>query len=261
MKLSIIGGGAMGSATALGLLSQNILNPSDIIISTPHPGKDRRLNEAGIKIVSDNAGAIEGADLIILAVKPWILPQAVRDITPMLDCKRQEVCAIVAGIAGADLISMFGDKIPDSLSIAIPNTAMIACESMTFIVQLRGKTPLAENVFNNLGKMRIIQEKNLPGAIALASCGTAFAMRYVRAACEGGVELGFRASEAQDLVVQTLKGVVRLLEQPGSHPETEIDKVTTPGGITIRGLNAMEKAGFTNAVIRGLLAAGTINRL
>ena len=91
--------------------------------------------------------------------------------------------------------------------------------------------------------------------MVLASCGIANALRYVRAATEGGVQLGFRAGEAQHIVAQTLRGAASLLDADGAHAETEIDKVTTPGGLTIRGLNAMEQAGFSNAVIRGLLAA------
>lgn len=79
-------------------------------------------------------------------------------------------------------------------------------------------------------------------------------MRYIRAAVEGGVELGFKAVDAQKIVVQTVKGAAGLLSLPGAHPESEIDKVTTPGGVTIRGLNEMEHAGFTSAVIRGLKA-------
>jgi pyrroline-5-carboxylate reductase len=80
-------------------------------------------------------------------------------------------------------------------------------------------------------------------------------MRYVRAASEGGVELGFKAADAQRIVMQTMKGAVELLQASGMHPEAAIDLVTTPGGVTIRGLNAMEEAGFTHAVIHGLKAS------
>ena len=91
--------------------------------------------------------------------------------------------------------------------------------------------------------------------MALASCGIAYAFRYIRAASEGGVELGFKAHQTQEIVMQTLKGAVALLEADNLHPEEAIDQVTTPGGYTIKGLNAMEQAGFTNAVIQGLLAS------
>jgi pyrroline-5-carboxylate reductase len=95
----------------------------------------------------------------------------------------------------------------------------------------------------------------MPAATSLASCGIAYAFRYIRAAMEGGVELGIRADEAKSIVMQTLRGAVDVLEASGAHPEAEIDRVTTPGGLTIRGLNAMEAAGFTHSVIEGLRAS------
>ena len=100
----------------------------------------------------------------------------------------------------------------------------------------------------------VTEERLLGAGMTLASCGIAYAMRYVRAAAEGGVELGFKADVAKDIVLQTLKGAVDLLQANGNHPEAEIDKVCTPDGLTIRGLNEMEHAGFTSAVIRGLKA-------
>ncbi len=105
-----------------------------------------------------------------------------------------------------------------------------------------------------MGTTLVIDEQHLPAATTLASCGIAYAMRYIRAAMEGGTELGFKAAVAQEIVAQTVKGAAALLSVPGAHPESEIDKVTTPGGLTIRGLNEMEHAGFTSAVIRGLKA-------
>jgi pyrroline-5-carboxylate reductase len=110
-------------------------------------------------------------------------------------------------------------------------------------------------ILRELGDAMLVEERLMNAGMVLASCGIAYALRYIRAASEGGVQLGFRAAEAQHIVAQTLRGAASLLERPNAHPEAEIDRVTTPGGLTIRGLNAMEQAGFTNAVIRGLLAA------
>lgn len=89
----------------------------------------------------------------------------------------------------------------------------------------------------------------------LASCGIAYALRYVRAATQGGIELGMREDVARKAIAQTLIGAAELLLQNNTHPEIEIDRVTTPGGITIKGLNAMEAAGFSNSVIAGLLSS------
>ena len=109
-------------------------------------------------------------------------------------------------------------------------------------------------LFDAVGKTAVVDERRLKAGMMLASCGTAFALRYVRASAEGGVELGLYPKEAVEAALQTVKGAAALLEARGTHPEQEIDRVTTPGGITIRGLNAMEEAGFTAAVIAGLKA-------
>ena len=111
------------------------------------------------------------------------------------------------------------------------------------------------HIFQELGDAMLVEERLMGAGMALASCGIAYAMRYIRAATEGGVELGMYARDAQRIVQQTLRGAVELLEATGGHPEEEIDKVTTPGGITIRGLNAMEQNGFSNSVIQGLKAS------
>lgn len=254
IRIAVIGGGAMGGAAVRGLVDAGV-NPGLITVANPSAGKLAPLAALGVNTLSDNREAVKGASLVIIAVKPWILPGVVDEIRDTLDYDTQEVAVIVAGVSCDDLIEMFrkSNGCPD-LSIVMPNTAMVLRESMTFIVEAVGAPDLAIPVFSRLGKVMVIEEKLLPAATALASCGIAYAMRYVRAAVEGGVELGFCASDAQAIVVETIKGAASLLSVPGAHPESEIDRVTTPGGITIKGLNAMEQAGFTSAVIAGLKA-------
>ena len=130
--------------------------------------------------------------------------------------------------------------------------------SMTFISSARSTNEMDStilDIFGELGEAMLIDEAVMPAATSLASCGIAYALRYIRAAMEGGVELGFRADDAKHIVMQTLRGAVDVLEANGTHPEVEIDRVTTPGGLTIKGLNAMEAAGFTHSVIEGLRAS------
>jgi pyrroline-5-carboxylate reductase len=144
------------------------------------------------------------------------------------------------------------------LFLVIPNIAIAQLQSMTFIVpSVATETQHTEQVvalFDSMGKTIITDEQHLAAGTTLASCGIAYAMRYVRAASEGGVELGFKADDAKQIVMQTMKGAVELLQATGLHPEAAIDLVTTPGGVTIKGLNEMEHAGFTSSVIRGLKA-------
>lgn len=240
----------MGTAVAEGLLAAGF-PAGRLTVANPHTAKLSRLADAGVAVTADNSAAASGADCVIIAVKPWILPDVARELVEQLAGK--EVSVIVAGIGGERIAEMLSSA--SALSIAMPNTAVALRQSMTFLVTLRGTCEVASEVFAATGSVMDIEERLLPGATALASCGIAYGMRYVRAASEGGVELGFRAAEAQQIIVQTLKGVAAILGVEGSHPEAEIDKVTTPGGLTIRGLNAMERNGFTTAVIEGLKAS------
>jgi pyrroline-5-carboxylate reductase len=128
---------------------------------------------------------------------------------------------------------------------------------MTFIVPVdttEKETKIIKDIFDEMGDTLLTDEQHLASGTTLASCGIAYAMRYIRAAAEGGVELGFKADDAKKIVMQTMKGAVNLLQASGLHPEAAIDLVTTPGGLTIKGLNEMEQAGFTSSVIRGLKA-------
>ena len=253
MNISIIGAGAMGGAVARGLVNAGFVGAADITVANPSESKLEPLKALGCHVTDSNIAAIEEADVIIIAVKPWILPDVAAEILGHIPTSCREVCVIVAGIKGEDIQSMLPGGF--GLSVAMPNTAMTVGRSMTFITPVRGEAEASQAIFGVLGQTMVIEERLLPGATALASCGIAYAMRYVRAASEGGVELGFRASEAQRIVAATLEGAVALLAAPGAHPETEIDKVTTPGGLTIKGLNAMERYGFTTAVIEGLKAS------
>lgn len=255
MKIAIIGAGAMGGAVAKGLIDRGF-NAADISLSNPTPGKLEEFSARGVKCSNSNTAIIEGADIVIVAVKPWILPGVAAEISSSIN-DNQQVGVIVAGVSGLDLLKMFQapHSRPPRLAIVMPNTAMVIGESMTFVTPVNSNTDDITELFKPLGEVLVIEERLMPAATALASCGIAFAMRYIRAAVEGGVELGFRASAAQVIVAQTVKGAAMMLADTSRHPEAEIDKVTTPGGITIRGLNAMEQAGFTNSVIQGLKAS------
>lgn len=253
MKISIIGAGAMGGAIAHGLMASG-LNPADITLSNPSGEKLKPFKEAGCFTTSDNKEACKGADIVFIAVKPWILPGVVAEIKDTLHYNYQAVSVVAAGVSGDDLKGWFDyNGYCPTLSLSMPNTAVKCRESMTFVVPVTGgeHNPDIE-LYRRLGDVKVIEERLLSAATSLASCGIAYALRYIRAATEGGVQLGFRASEAQQIVAQTVKGAAALLDG-GAHAEAEIDKVTTPGGLTIRGLNAMEKAGFTAAVINGLI--------
>lgn len=257
MKFAIIGAGNMGGALARGLAQGTRVREEDITVSNPSPAKLEQLKEEYPKIgtTTDNCQCVAEADVVVLAVKPWKLAEVAAQLSPILDSRWQRVCSMVGGI-GLDRLEELFPFMP--LYYLIPNTAIATRQSMTFIAS-RHTTPQADSemlaILRELGDAMLVEERLINAGMVLASCGIAYALRYIRAASEGGVQLGFRAAEAQHIVAQTLRGAASLLERANAHPEAEIDRVTTPGGLTIRGLNAMEQAGFTNAVIRGLLAA------
>lgn len=258
MKIAIIGAGNMGGAIACGLAHSDM----DIKIAVADLAQDKlaelKAEYDAIEVSTDSKAIVADADVVLLAVKPWLVEPVIKGVLPVLDLSRQIILSIAAGVDIATITSWLGNE-KAVVFRAIPNTAISIHQSMTFVSHNANATTVqvaqVETIFNTLGKAAVIEERLMGAATSLCSCGIAFAMRYVRAATEGGVELGIYPNDAKQYVLQTLRGAVELLEATGNNPEVEIDKVTTPGGITIKGLNAMEAHGFTNAVIEGLKAS------
>ena len=236
----------MGGALAEGLL---LSHQAELMVSDPVEAVLQRFAQSGASVTSDNRLAVAEAEAVIVVVKPWLVEQVLSGI----DTSGKTIILVAAGITSEQLKSWTS---PDAdLWLAIPNIAASLQASMTFLVEVRntGKTDV-KALFDMVGETILCDEQHLPAGTTLASCGIAYALRYIRAASEGGVELGFRAADAQRIVMQTVMGAAKLLESTGKHAEQLIDQVTTPGGLTIKGLNEMEHAGFTSAVIRGLMA-------
>lgn len=259
MKISIIGAGAMGGALAEGLIKGDYIQNENICVADPSRDSRERFANLGITATPSNQLAAQGADIVCVVVKPWLVEQVLKGIKDVLDYNSQLLIVVAAGVKSADISTWLdkgGDTIPTFL--VIPNIAIAQLQSMTFIVPgadvAQQQTEQVKALFDSMGKSIITDESHLAAGTTLASCGIAYAMRYIRAASEGGVELGFKADDAKNIVMQTMKGAVELLEASGLHPEAAIDLVTTPGGVTIKGLNEMEHAGFTSSVIRGLKA-------
>jgi len=256
MKIAVIGAGAMGGATVEGLIKGQYFKNDDITVADPSQAVTEKFAKMGISVTSDNKLAADTADIVCVVVKPWLVERVLKDIKPELDPKKQILIVIAAGVSSESIKGWLGDQCP-SLFLVIPNIAIAEMASMTFVVPVGASEKdiqTVTDIFNEMGNTLITDEQHLAAGTTLASCGIAYAMRYVRAAAEGGVELGFKADDAKAIVMQTMKGAVELLEASGMHPEAAIDLVTTPGGVTIKGLNEMEHAGFTSAVIRGLKA-------
>ncbi|MGN1215439.1 MAG: pyrroline-5-carboxylate reductase family protein [Candidatus Cryptobacteroides sp.] len=256
MNVTIIGAGNMGGAAAIGIAKAGKIPASCITVTARHQSTLARFSEYDIRTSLDNREAVRDADIVVIAVKPWVVPEVCSQLKDVLDYSRQQIVSFAPGVSPEDMLGFLdrdGEK--PALTYSIPNTAIEVCQGMTFVSRVSASEEQEDEVaslFECTGLVMKVPFRQLMPGTALASCGIAYALRYIRAASEGGVELGFYASDAVRIVSQTVKGAAALLEAHGTHPEQEIDKVTTPGGLTIRGLNAMEKAGFTNAVIAGL---------
>lgn len=251
----------MGGAIAKGLARGKMVSAAEITCTAQSQATLDALAEydGAFRLTLDNAAAAKEADVVILAVKPWKVKDIVGEIAPVLH-EGQMLVSIAAGIGFADYERMLaGEGICFALPLfqVMPNTAIEVKSSMTFVAAHGATSEQAATVvrlFDELGRARLVDEEQMTACMILASCGLAFALRYIRANVEGGVELGIPASQAQEMVAQTLIGAARLVLDKKSHPEAEIDKVTTPGGITIKGINELEHAGFTSAVVRALKA-------
>ncbi len=253
MNIAIIGAGNMGGATALGLAQA--FPDARVTVTAKHAATLEKFAARGLQAAPDNRSAAAAAEIVVLGVKPWLAQAVLEELKPALAGKL--LVSLVAGVPDTELLSWLDGSGLEGAYTVIPNLAIELGESMSFIHELCG-TPQTlarvKSLFDAVGKTAVVDERRLHAGMMLASCGTAFALRYIRASAEGGVELGLYPQEALEAAMQTVRGAAALLEARGTHPEAEIDRVTTPGGITIRGLNAMEEAGFTSAVIAGLKA-------
>lgn len=251
-KIAIIGGGNLGAAIAEGLVASKFCKAGDIIVTRRNTAALSGLGKKGIHINDDNSAAVKSAGIILLCVKPFQLKDVLKEISGSLNSK-QILISVVTGVTIEEIESITRKKMP--VFRAMPNTAIAIGESMTCIAYNKQGAPEAAGVlklFDALGKSVIIEEKLMEAATIIGACGTAFAMRYIRANIQGGIEIGFDAATARTIVAQTVKGAAELLIKNGTHPEQEIDKVTTPKGCTIAGLNEMEHNGLSSSLIKGI---------
>jgi pyrroline-5-carboxylate reductase len=255
-KISIIGGGNLGVAIAEGLISSGFITAEDIMITKRNIATLYALREKGVQVTSDNRTAASFADVVIFAVKPFQIKDILLHMKPKLDATRHIITSVMTGIWMKDLCDIVGNDF--TIFRAMPNTAIAIQESMTCICSMnanKDQISFISDLFNKLGRTVIIEEKLMDAATVLGACGTAYAMRYIRANIQGGIEIGFDATTASLIAAQTVKGAAELLLTKHTHPEQEIDKVTTPKGCTIAGLNEMEHQGFSSSLIKGVVTS------
>lgn len=255
--IAILGTGNLGSSIANGL-AQSGYAPENVVLTRRRAFLLDGLKERGFVVTDNNVEAVGRARTVIVAVEPQQIDVVLDEIRDELDPEKHIVISVVTAVTIDQITQHIGQQIP--IVRAMPNTAIAVRESMTCLASNgldSDAVARAESIFDTVGKTLQVSEEEMIGATALGACGIAFFLRAVRAASQGGIEIGFHADVALEIAAQTAKGAATLLLSADNHPEREIDKVTTPRGCTIAGLNEMEHQGFSSSMIRGIKTAAT----
>jgi len=253
-KIAILGGGNIGMSITHGFLKSGIFSKNDIIITRIISQPLDDILAMNIKATHNNEDALKDADFVMIAVQPRQANGLIRSIKEVLDEKKQILISTVTALNIEDIERLLEKEV--KVVRIMPNTAISICESMTCLSSNEPSSDYfaeVKAIFDKLGSTLVIDEKLMAAATVLGACGTAFMLRFIRAASQGGIQVGFHAEEAQQIAAQVAKGAASLLLENKLHPEQEIDKVTTPMGLTIKGLNEMEHNGLSSAVIKGIV--------
>jgi len=254
--VAILGGGNLGRALARGWLTAGRYAPGDLSLTRRQPDRLTDLAAEGCDVGADNLAAVRRRRTVILAVQPQQLEPLAREISEALDPAHHWLVSVVSGVTLEQLRSLIVRPVP--IIRAMPNTAVSIGESMTCLsagAHADEALREAERLFSLVGRTLVIPEELMLPATALCACGVAFFLRAVRAASQGGIEIGFHPEDALLLAAQTARGASALLLSQGDHPEAQIDRVTTPRGCTIAGLNEMEHHGLSSAMIKGIVTS------
>ncbi len=251
-KIAIIGAGNLGTSLVKGLVDSGNYQPNQFILTRRSTAKLNAYQEQGYEVTVSNTEAVTRANIVVIAVLPQKINVVLEELKDSLTTNHL-VIPLVSGVKVADIQKIIGNDIP--IIRAMPNTAIAIRESMTCIAnneQFKDKIAEVKSLFELVGETIVINEEQMTSATALCACGIAFFLRAIRAASQGGNEIDFHANEALKMAAQTAKGAASLLIANSSHPEDEIDKVTSPKGCTIAGLNEMEHNGFSSSFIKGI---------
>ncbi len=256
MKIAFIGGGAMGEAMIKCMLIKKLAVPQSMVISDVSPARRDWLGrEYRVTTLADNCIAAENADLVVLAVKPFNLPQIMADIKAL--SSEQLVISVVAGAKLSTLSEGLGHN---AVVRAMPNTPAQIGEAMTVWTATpetgQRQKELAQTVLGALGKeIYVADEKYLDMATGLSGSGPGYVFLFIESLIDAGVHIGLPRDIAQRMVIQTVYGSVCTVEKTGTHPAELKNSVTSPGGTTADGLFQLEKGAFRSIIIEAVSAA------
>ncbi len=255
-KIAIIGCGNIGLSILTGLIAKQTIPPSNIIVTRRNINALEHLNETGVRTSDDNVRAINESEIIIVALKPYNILEVLKELNSLFIPEKHILVSLATGVSLEQIQNIVNIPIP--VFRAMPNTAADVGMSMTCISSNSNDnvvTDAVKHCFNSIGETIIIDEGLIDSATVLGACGIAYVLRFIRGMIQGGIQIGFDTKTASDIVTHTVKGAAELLIKRNEHPEFEIDKVTTPKGCTIAGLNEMEHNGFSSALIKGIVTS------
>ncbi len=256
-KLAVLGTGKLGGILLRAYLKQGLFVPKRVTATVKHGEKAAALaKELGVSVTTDNRKAVQGADIVLLSVKPQVVGDVLQEIAPVLT-EQMLVISVAASVPTNYIEQHLGEKVP--VVRAMPNTpATVGC-GMTGIC--RGSHAGAEHLevartmFDAVGRTVIVDEKNMDAVTGLSASGPAFAYIILESLAEAGVKVGLPRDVATLLAAQTMKGAASVVLETGDHPALLKDAVTTPAGCTIDGILELEEGKLRVTLIKAVVKA------
>ena len=256
-QLAVLGTGKLGGILLRAYLQQVLFAPQRVSITVKHDEKATALGkELGVNASTNNRSAVESADIVLLAVKPQVVGDVLREISPALS-----KTALIISVAASVPTSYIEERVADKIAVvrAMPNTCSIVGCGMTGIC--RGSHASAEHLeiakamFNAVGRTVVVDEKNMDAVTGLSASGPAFAYIILESLAEAGVKVGLPRDVATLLAAQTMKGSASVVLETGDHPALLKDSVTTPAGCTIDGILELEEGKLRVTLIKAVVKA------
>jgi len=258
-KIAFIGPGVMAEAMVAGLINQNVVPSQSIVASGPSAARAEELGERyAIRAVTDNAAAVEDADVVVLAIKPQRLDHVIADLRGSVKAS----ALVVSIVAGATIDKIAGGLDHSAVVRSMPNTPAQIGEGITVWTAAEAvsdaQKATAREILSAFGdEVFLDEERFLDMATALSGTGPAYVFLFMEAMVDAGVHLGFSRRVAETLVAKTIRGSVDFYSNPDDplHLARLRNQVTSPGGTSAAALYYLEKAGFRTAISRAIWAA------
>lgn len=256
-KITFVGSGAMGEAMIRGIIAQDLVAAPRIFASDPVAARREQMkSQFGVSTTDSNRNAVHDTDIVILSVKPQILPKVMAELKGQIPANAL-VLSIVAGVPIASMQAGLGH---DRIVRTMPNTPAQVGKGMTVWVATPSVTPeqrkLTQQILNALGEHVMVEDEHyLDMATGLSGSGPGYIFLLIEAMIDAGVHIGFSRADAQKMVLQTIDGSVELVRSTGLHPAELRNRVTSPAGTTAAGLFELEQSGLRAAVLRAVQAA------